>query len=168
MNIVDIREARLPDAEAIALIQGEAVAHHAYLTQTSTATIQALKQSIESLPQQYPFIVATIQEEIVGFAYAAPFSPRIAFSHACVASLCVPSGLLLSNTGQQLLEELESRLEAASIIQVLTHLVSSNELHLSFLEQNGYNHIGHLPQIGNQDNQRLDVTWMMKTLMPNT
>lgn len=167
MNIVDIREVSLADAEAIAFIQAEAVAHHDYLTQTSTETISAIKQSIETLPQHYPFIVATIQDEIVGFAYAAPFSPRIAFSHACVASLCVPSAFHLGNTGQQLLEELERLLEAASIIQVLTNLVSSNERYLNFLAQNGFNHVGHLPQIGNQANQRLDVTWMMKTLIPH-
>ena len=166
MNVVDIREARLTDVEAIELIQREATEHHAYLGQTATATIEAIEQSIETLPQRYPFLVATVQDKIVGFVYAAPFSNRVAFNHSCIASLCLPSSLMLNNAGQQLLEELERRLEAASVIQVLLNLISSNESYLNFLLQNGFNQVGHLPQVGSQENQRLDVTWVMKTLIP--
>lgn len=123
-----------------------------------------------TLSEPYPFLVATVgtgtDEHIIGFAYASPFSPRVAFSHSCIIYLRMAPHSIFSNASQLLLEALESELLKVSIIQILVSLVSTNDTYRNFLLENGFNEVGQLPQVDYQASQWHDVTWMMKTLVP--
>lgn len=167
---IQIRKAVLSDVEGIYKIESEAAQHTFYSSNKATVTIEAVTDLISTLSEPYPFLVATVgrgaDECIIGFAYASPFSPRVAFSHSCIIYLRMAPHFIFSNASQLLLDSLESELKKATIIQMLVSLVSTNDTYRNFLLENDFNEVGQLPQVDYQASQWHDVTWMMKTLIP--
>src|SRR4029078_482265 len=104
---VTICPARSADAGAIAAIYDHHARHGSasFDSEGPTAADWALKIDAIAAPA-WPLLIARIDGDVVGYAYATQFRDRPAYVHACENSIYVAPGRTGQGIGRMLLEAL--------------------------------------------------------------
>lgn len=82
-----IHRASAEDAEEILAIYGPYVKKTAITLEYDIPTLQDFRERIENTLARYPYLVATCNGVIIGYAYAGPFHPRAAYQHSAELSI---------------------------------------------------------------------------------
>ena len=129
-------------------------------------SVEEMAQRIINYSSNYPFLVATMDKKIVGYAYSAPFSPRRAYEYSSEMSLYIDESAQGLGVGSHLYQKMEEELKARGIVQLISCITASNTNSLFFFEKRGFTKAGQIPNIGYKFDQWHDVVWMMKTINP--
>lgn len=160
-----IRDAVEGDAEALAAIYAHHVLH-------GTATYDIDPPSAEEMLAKlrhvkaagWPFLVAELHGEVIGYAYATQFRDRAAYRFACENSIYVASDKMRRGIGKALLEALIDR-SAAYGFQTMVAVVGGAELGSVALHSAlGFEQVGRLEQIGFKFGRWLDSVYMQRAL----
>ena len=113
MDTIKIRSATPEDAEVIADIYRYYVEHTAISFEITVPTAEQIRQRIQRTLTAFPYLVAVLQGQIIGYAYAGPFIPREAYNHCAEVSIYLRKENRHKGVGrllyQQLLQELSVR-----------------------------------------------------------
>ncbi len=119
----------------------------------------------------FPYIVAEIDGEIVGYAYVSPFKERSAYDHCVETSIYVKEDARGKGIGSALYEELERLMPAIGVknmnaciawIEVPDeYLDNASE---TFHEKHGYTKVAHFHKCGFKFGRYYDMIWMEKIL----
>lgn len=154
------------DLTAIQAIYGQAVLQGTGTFETEVPTVEEMvRRRAEVLNRNLPWLVAERGGEVLGYAYANYFRPRLAYR------FCVEDSIYLAPTahgqgiGRLLLAELIARSEAAGARQMLAVIgdaanAGSVGLHAAL----GFAHTGVLKSAGWKFGRWLDVVLMQRTL----
>ncbi|MBO0595367.1 N-acetyltransferase [Nesterenkonia sp. E16_7] len=164
---VRIREAELPDLDAVVEIQ----AHYAHHTVTTFSeepmSVAEWAQSLqEKRAAAHPFLIAEQDGIILGFAYAGHWRRKSAYRHTVEDTIYLRPGAEGRGVGRALLTELLARCEAAGhrqVIAVLTDDAStaaSYALHVKL----GFTEVGRLGDVGIKRGQTLSTVLMQRSL----
>lgn len=82
MNRIQIRTATLEDAPALREIYKDYVENTALTFEYEVPTQETFRTRITNVLERYPYLVAEIDGQIVGFAYASVFRARPAYDWA--------------------------------------------------------------------------------------
>ncbi|MBV9222586.1 MAG: N-acetyltransferase [Acidobacteriaceae bacterium] len=112
-----------------------------------------------------PFLVATIDDCVVGYAYASPYRSRPAYRYTVEDSVYVLDSLHSKGIGAALLSALIERCEKGNWRQMIAIIgdsanVGSIALHKRF----GFEHIGTLKAVGFKLGQWVDTVLMQRSL----
>lgn len=162
-----IREAELPDLEAVVAIQTH-YAHHTVTTfseepMSAAEWAQSLR---EKRTVGHPFLLAEQDGAILGFAYAGHWRRKSAYRHTVEDTIYLRPGAEGRGVGRALLTELLARCEAAGhrqVIAVLTDDAStaaSYALHVKL----GFTEVGRLGDVGIKRGQTLSTVLMQRSL----
>jgi len=144
MDGVGIRDLREADWPAVAAIYGEGI-------ETGDATLEA------SIPAWLEWdaghrsdcrLVATLQDEVVGWAAVSNYSGRAVYSGVAWESVYVAARARGSGIGRRLLEALIERSEAAGIWTLLAGVQAENAASLALHERVGFRRIGLQERVG--------------------
>jgi phosphinothricin acetyltransferase len=119
-----------------------------------------------------PFLVAEVDGEVEGFAYAAPFRPHAAYRYTVEDSIYIAPEAAGRGVGSRLLERLLDALRGTEVRQVVAviaaiagsrHDTPSIVLHrrLGFVE------VGRMPSVGYKNGQWADTVLMQLDLRPD-
>jgi phosphinothricin acetyltransferase len=160
-----IRDASDHDAASIAAIYAHHVLH-------GTATYDIDPPSAEEMLAKlryiqaagWPFLVADMDGEVAGYAYATQFRDRAAYRFACENSIYVAPDKLRRGVGKALLENLIDR-SAACGFQTMVGVVGGAEpgsvaLHSAL----GFEQVGRLKRVGFKFGRWLDNVYMQRAL----
>ena len=116
----------------------------------------------------FPYLVATLENKVVGYAYAGPYRTRPAYRHTVENSVYVATEHRKSGIGNALLSELIGLCEKGNwrtMIAIIgdTNNTSSIALHKSL----GFSHAGTIEATGYKLNQWVDTVIMQRTLNLN-
>ena len=166
-----IREAVTHDAKAIRAIYAPYVEQTAVTFEYNVPTEEEFCRRIETVRQKYPWIVAEVNGEIVGYAYASAFKPRDAYQWAVETSIYVDSGMKRRGIGRMLHEALEQRLKAQGILNMnaCISFIETEDEYLTqdsvrFHEQLGYRKVAHFHLCGKKFARWYDMIWMEKII----
>ncbi|GAA4896883.1 GNAT family N-acetyltransferase [Actinomycetospora straminea] len=119
-----------------------------------------------------PFLVAEVDGEVEGFAYAAPFRPHAAYRYTVEDSIYIAPEAAGRGLGSQLLAGLLDALrgtEVRQVVAVIAALAGSRHDTPSIVlhRRLGFVEVGRLPSVGYKNGQWADTVLMQADLRPD-
>ncbi len=150
----------------------QAIYSHYVLTAVATFEIvpptlgdwQRKKAEIESY--ELPFLVATIDDEVVGYAYCSRWRPRPAYRFTVEDSIYVAPRAVGHGIGSALLPALLDEAAAAGARQVVAVISGEVKPSLALHARFGFREAGRLHAVGYKFDRWLDTVLMQRSLGP--
>ncbi len=166
MSNLLIRPVHLDDITAIHTIYSHNVLHGSAsweLTPPDRAEMTSRLQAV--LDKSFPYFVAEIDDQVVGYSYASSFRPRPGYRFTVENSIYVAEGFQRRGIARQLMITLIDACATQGFRQMLAVIGDSAnspsiELHRSL----GFVQVGLLPVIGFKFGRWLDSVWMQRAL----
>ncbi|HUH92998.1 MAG TPA: GNAT family N-acetyltransferase [Casimicrobiaceae bacterium] len=163
-----LRAATAADSTATTAIY----AHH---VRTGTATFEIEPPDAGEMKRRWrevtarglPYLVATREGEVIGYAYAGPYRPRPAYRFAVEDSIYVRADACGKGIGRALLAELIAASERAGARQMIAVIGdAANAASIGVHAALGFRYVGVLAGVGNKFARWLDVVLMQRALGP--
>ncbi|MEI7593866.1 MAG: N-acetyltransferase family protein [Actinomycetes bacterium] len=161
---MDIRLARLDDAEAIRQIYNQEVTNSTVTFDLVPRTIDDQITWLQARSGAHAVIVADEGSDIVGFASLSPFRDRPAYNSTVEDSVYVRVDQRGKRVGYQLLEELLSLAAQHGFHTVIARIVDGHQASIGLHQSLGFTEIGTEREIGRKFGTWLDVVAMQKML----
>jgi phosphinothricin acetyltransferase len=156
-----IRDAQESDAESIAAIY----AHHV-LTGTASYDVEppsvvATRDKIwRIIKAGWPFLVAEINGQVVGYAYVTQFRDRPAYRYTAEDSIYVDPDYMRRGVGKALLEALLPSAEKYGFRTVIAVVGGAEPASIALHKACGFNEVGRLRRAGFKFGRWLDNIYM--------
>lgn len=165
---LNLRRCETHDIAAIAAIYGHAVRHGCATFERDPPDEREMASRRETLlATGYPYIVAELADEIVGYAYASSYRPRPAYGSTVENSVYVKEGFQGRGIGRALLERLIVEAEVRNFRQMVAVIGdSANHPSVKLHENVGFQMVGTLKSVGWKHKRWLDTVLMQRALGP--
>ena len=161
---VVLRVARAADAEAIRAIYAPSVRDTSVSFETEVPTIEAMAQRIAKLLPTHPWIVATRDGAIAGYAYAGPHRERAAYRWSVEVTAYVDAHQHRRGIGAALYGGLTALLVAQRIVNAFGIITLPNAASVALHESCGFTHCATLARAGYKAGAWHDVGWWQRAL----
>jgi len=168
---MEIRVATPKDAKELLGIYSYYVENTAISFEYVTPSVEEFEGRIKNTLAGFPYLVAIIDDRIVGYAYASAFHPRKAYEHWAEASIYIARDCHKQGIGRALYEELEKILVKQNVYAVIA-CVASPEVEDEYLTHNselfharmGYVQVGRFERCGLKFGRWYSMVYMQKML----
>ena len=164
MNEIQIRMATVEDAKVLLEIYKPYVEQTTITFEYEVPSIEEFASRIQNTLLRYPYLVAELGDEVVGYAYASPFKSRAAYDWSVETSIYVKQSIRGKGVGKKLYAVLENFLKAQHIVNVNACITYPNTVSMGFHEQLGYKQVAHFTKCGYKIGKWCDMIWMEKML----
>ena len=167
MEEITIRTAVRQDAEALLQIYAPYVKNTAITFEYDVPSVEEFAGRISKVLQKYPYLVAEVNGEPVGYAYAGPFKERAAYDWAVETTVYVRENMKKSGIGRALYTALEKALSAQGILNLNACIAfpETEDEYLTtdsvkFHEKMGFETAGRFHKCGCKFWRLYDMVWM--------
>ena len=165
---INIRVATLEDAEKILEIYGYYIENTAITYEYEIPTLEEFTSRMIRIKEIFPYLVAEMDGEIVGYAYADKFNYRPAYDWNAELTIYLDHNQKGKGIGEALYSTLEEILKKQGIIKTIALITppqggksdAYNSMH--FHEKMGYKLIGCIEKAGYKFNHWFDTILMDK------
>lgn len=161
-----LRDAEPRDAEAIAAIYNDAVAHTTAIW--NDTTVDAADRAAWITARQaggHPVIVAVDEgDEAIGYATYGPWRPHDGYRHTVEHSVYVRGDQRGQGLGRTLMTALIERARGDGIHVLIAGIEAGNTGSIRLHETLGFTHVGTASQVGTKFGRWLDLTFLQLTL----
>ena len=174
MSEILIRSASLADAPRLREIYRYYVEHTAVSFEYETPTLEAFEGRMTRTMARYPYLVAVLDGEIAGYAYAGAFVGRPAYAWSCELTIYLDPAMRRKGCGRALYNALETALremgftnlyacigEPETPDEYLTH--DSRDFHARM----GFRTVGTFHNCGCKFGRWYHMIWMEKLIAPH-
>lgn len=168
---ISLRMAQLKDAEELLEIYAPYVQNTAITFEYDVPSVEEFRGRVEKILQKYPYLVAEMDGQICGYAYASNFRTRPAYERCVEMSIYIRQDVKGLGIGRKLYEALEDLLRKQHIINLnaCIAVTDSEDAYLDdqsrhFHEKMGYRYVGTFHQCGYKYGKWYDMIWMEKML----
>ncbi|MEV4111595.1 N-acetyltransferase family protein [Nonomuraea sp. NPDC049695] len=161
-----IRPAVPADLQAVAEIFAYYVSHTTITFEQTPPAVAEWQRRLDDLAGQgLPFLVAELDGDVAGYAYAGPWRPKPAYRHTVEDSIYLAPDQRGRGLGGALLDALLTRCARAGMRQMIAVIAdtgspASTALHKRF----GFAHAGRLNSVGYKHGRWIDTTLMQRAL----
>lgn len=161
-----VRAATEADADALAVIYGDAVRHGFGTFEEEPPTAADMDSRRRAVQEKgLPYLVAEIDGEILGFAYAGPFRPRAAYRYTLEDSVYVSPDAKGKGVGRAVLSAVIEACEALGIRQLMAVIGDSeNSGSIGLHRALGFEQTGVGRSVGFKHGRWVDIVHMQKAL----
>ena len=161
-----IRPVETTDIEAIAAIYRHHVLHGLASFETEPPSIEEMERRRAALAAGgYPYLVAADAETILGYAYAGPYRPRMAYRNTVENSIYLRPDAAGRGVGGALLAALIAEAEARGFRQMVAVVGdSANLASVRLHERHGFRLVGVLRSVGHKHGRWLDSVLLQRAL----
>lgn len=159
-----IRKAEVQDASQIKEIYDYYVLNSAVTFETEAPSLDEMVSRIENVLEKYPYIVATIDNKVVGFTYATPLRNRRAYDISCETTIYIDKDYLNLKIGDKLYTYIFDILRRQNILNIYVCITDSNEGSILFHEKFGFEVVGRFEKSGYKLNNYHGVVWMERVI----
>lgn len=160
-----MRAATPDDAEAIAAIYAHHVLHGTATFDTEPPTAKFWLGKIGALAKRgRPFLVAEVDGDVAGYAYATQFRDRAAYARTCENSIYVSPDMTGRGIGTELIAAL---LEAAAVHgfrEIIAVIGGGEPASVALHTRAGFRHAGRMERVGEKFGRLLDTVYMQRSL----
>jgi len=166
MSSLQIRPAAAADLPAITAIYEHAVLH-------GTATFELIPPDLAEMTRRFkalrdgsfPYFAATLEGNVIGYAYAGLYRPRPAYRFTAENSVYLDPAIHRRGIGTQLLQRLIAECEALGYRQMIAVIGdSANAGSIGAHIKTGFTMIGTHPDVGFKFGRWLDTVMMQRAL----
>jgi phosphinothricin acetyltransferase len=165
---LNVRCARRDDVEAIAAIYTPIVRETAVSFELEPPGVEEMAARIERGRQFVPWLVATSDGRVAGYAYASRFRERPAYRWTCETSVYVDPRHQRTGVGRVLMIDLLGDLESRGFRNVLAVITLPNPASVAFHASLGFRRIGSFPRAGFKAGAWHDTEWWHRELVLET
>lgn len=168
--MLSIRPATIADAAAIAAIYAHYVEHTAITFECESPTLANIESRIAHALLRHVWLVAVIDDVIVGYAYAVALKERPACAHAVETSIYLSRDCCGRGVGRTLYTVLEQQLQHRGYTNLYASIAYApddpfvDDTSLRFHERMGYTLCGTMHACGRKFSRSYDLVWMEKIL----
>jgi phosphinothricin acetyltransferase len=167
-----LRSATPSDAEACLAIYAPYVRDMAVSFEIDPPSLEEFTARITRTLKRYPYIVAELGGEVVGYTYAGPFRPRPCYDCSAETSIYVNSSVHRKGIGKTLYQALEKAVAGQGITNLYACIAYprvDDDPYLTydsvrFHERLGYVEVGHFHSCARKFGREYDMIWMEKHL----
>lgn len=174
-NAIAIRVAKPEDAKALLAIYAYYVKNTAVTFEYEVPSLEEFAGRIKNTLKKYPYFVAEIDGEIVGYAYAGEFHARAAYQWSAEVSIYIKENARGRGIGAALYAKLESTLKEMGVLNVNACIAYSQaeDEYLTKASESFHAHAGYVKaaefhQCGFKFNRWYGMIWMEKMLGEHT
>lgn len=165
MSEVSLRDATADDAAAIAEIYAHYVLNTTVTFEEEVVAADEIARRIGAVHDAaLPWLVATQNGQVVGYAYATPWRPRSAYRFSVEVTVYVADTARGQGHGRALYVALFDRLRARGLHAVLGGITLPNDPSIALHEAMGMTKVAHLPEVGFKFGRWLDVGYWHRLL----
>jgi len=168
---VKIRNATLDDAKEILEIYAYYVKHKAISFECSVPSEKEFINRMKEVLAKYPYLVATEDEKIIGYAYAHPFVGREAYKYSVELTIYLKFGETKKGIGRKLYEKLEeelSKMDINNLYACIGDPITEDEYFTknseNFHARMGFVNVGTFHKCGYKFNRWYNMIWMEKII----
>ena len=114
--------------------------------------------------QGWPFLVAEVSSEVVGYAYVTQFRDRAAYASTCENSIYVSAEKKGLGIGKVLLAELVKQSEDFGFRQMIAVIGGGEPASIAVHSRLGFIHAGRMASVGRKKGKWLDTVYMQLPL----
>ena len=153
-----IRSATPRDAEALASIYNHYVRETIVTFEEEPVSPETFSRRIEDvLASSFPWLVASEEARVVGYAYATPWKPRSGYRFSVEVTVYVADGHAGRGIGSALYGELFSVLEQRGVHAAIGGIALPNGASIALHEKLGMRKVAHFEQVGFKFGRWIDV-----------
>jgi L-amino acid N-acyltransferase YncA len=166
MSSAQIRPATEADLPFVTEIYAHAVLH-------GTATFELIPPDLAEMTRRFralidggfPYLAASLEGRVVGYAYAGPYRPRPAYRFTVENSVYLAPSIHRRGIGLQLMVQLIAECEARGYRQMIAVIGdSANAGSIGVHTRTGFQMIGTHPNVGLKFGRWLDTVMMQRAL----
>ncbi len=161
---MNIRQASLEDAPAIAAITNAIIRDSLVTFTTDLRSIESIAADIET--RGAAFLVAERDGSVEGFATYNAFRSGPGYAHCKEHSIQLTPQARGRGTGRALMAALESNAIAENVHVLVAGVSSANPDAIAFHTALGFVETGRMPEVGRKSDRWLDLVLMQKILTP--
>lgn len=165
LSPIRLRDASPADAEALVRIYGPYIAETAISFETEVPSPEAFAARIEAVQQRWPYLVAVLDEEVVGYAYASAHRDRAAYRFSAEVSAYVDAAVHRRGVARALYSAVLDLLRRQNIVNVYAGIALPNDKSVGFHEALGFRLLGVYRHVGYKMGAWHDVGWWEQTLV---
>jgi phosphinothricin acetyltransferase len=164
--MLTIRPSREDDIPTITAI-------YSYYVLNSTCTFEIIPPTIDEmtdrrndiLKKNLPYLVALVEDSIVGYAYCTWFKPRIAYRFSVESTIYLDKDMCGKGFGRQLMNALIHEAELVGVRKMIATIGdSTNQKSIDLHRIAGFTHVGTFRSCGWKFNRWIDVIFMEKNI----
>jgi phosphinothricin acetyltransferase len=110
----------------------------------------------------YPFLVAEVAGQVVGFAYLAPFLSVPTLRRSATLTYFIHPEHTGHGLGGHFLEQLLESGRRLGVVSFLAHISSANEGSIRFHLAHGFTECGRFREVGEKHGQLFDMVWVQR------
>jgi L-amino acid N-acyltransferase YncA len=163
---VIVRTTTPDDAPALAAIYGHHCRHGFGTFEEQAPSSEEMAARLAAVQGRgLPYLVAEIDGEVAGFAYAGPFRPRAAYRYTVEDSVYLAPDRVGQGIGKALLTRVIAGCEALGLRQMVAVIGDSeNAASIGLHRSLGFTHQGVGKSFGYKLGRWVDIVWMQRPL----
>lgn len=161
---MEIRQVKPEDALSILSIYAPYVANTVVSFEIEVPSLEDFKHRIETISQNYPYLVCECDREIIGFAYATKYHERAAYKHSAEVSIYVADAHHGKGIGKALYTKLFENMVKQNLYTAFSGITIPNEKSVALHKSVGFTEIGVCHNIGYKLGNWRSVLYLEKSL----
>ena len=157
---IKFRNVQLSDAKQLLDIYSPYVTDTAITFEYDIPSLEEFTERIKNISAEYPYIVCTYKDKIVGYAYAHRHMERAAYQWNVESTIYLDMNYKSLGIGKMLYTKLIELLKLQNIENVYACITTENEKSVKFHEKIGFKFIGIYPDTGYKFDRWYDITWL--------
>lgn len=165
---VTIRDCTPADMVRVTAIYGRSVREETASFELEPPGIQEMQRRRAALLDAgYPYLVAEVDGQVEGYAYASAYKARAAYALAVENSVYVNPESQRGGVGRALMEKLIGECEARGYRQMIAIVGDSTHVaSIEFHKRLGFAHAGNITSVGYKYGKWLDTVFLQRALGP--
>lgn len=157
-----IRQVKIEDTTQVTEIYNYYIQNTHHTFETEPLGVDEMQKRIGEIIEDYPYLVAEEDGEILGYACAARFRLRQAYEYSVEVSIYVKNSAKQKGVGTRLYETLFAKLAETDVHVIVAGISLPNDGSIRFHEKFGFTKVARFREIGYKLGRWIDVGyWQM-------
>ena len=158
-----IRNVSNTDISDITAIYNHYIENTCITFEEEPVTSNEMLKRIETISKAYPFLVAELDNTLIGYAYATSWRIRSAYRFSSEITIYLDHKMKGKGLGSQLFSALIEKLKETDLHVLVGGIALPNEASIALHEKFGFEKVAQFSKIGYKFNQWIDVGyWELK------
>ena len=166
MNAI-IRLATKQDAKEIQAIYAPIVENTVISFETEVPTVDEMQRRIETITQQYPWLVLEKDNDVLGYVYASPHRSRMAYQWSVDVTAYIHQNVRRMGVGRTLYTSMFEILKLQGYYNAFAGIALPNEGSVGLHEAMGFTPVGVYKNVGYKLDAWHDVGWWQLRILEN-
>lgn len=164
MDKIKFRLANVDDAENLLAVYAPYVENTNISFEYEVPALDDFRQRIEKITAKHPYIVAEVNGEIVGYAYASIFRNKAAYNRSLETTIYIKKNFHRHGIGRNLYKIMEELLKMQNITNLYASITYPNLKSMKFHEKMGFVKMAHFNRCGYKNGAWLDMIFLEKVI----